>query len=192
MNAGPLTEFVSRVKQGRALDGFCLEIPESSYCKLDALGERVCRILVKLADADAEGKEEHHAMKMGPIDHPHWRFRFAHEDFFITTFSPVYPQESSRHAFGAGMAFMLFQPMTSFGRHGLVQDTPASATNWENPTSMRDKARVAFYNSGRPYHIPEHLPYPVAEHIVKSKKDNGTNCIKWWDHLDDIMKENKN
>jgi len=71
--------------------------------------------------------------------------------------------------------------MASFGRHGLREDTPASATNWTNPTSMRDKARVAFRKNGCPYHIPEKLPYPVAEHIVKPLQDDGTTCIRWWD-----------
>ena len=70
--------------------------------------------------------------------------------------------------------------MTSFARHGLTQDTPASATQWENPTSMRDKARVAFKKNGCPYHIPEELPYPVAEHVVKPLKDDGTACVQWW------------
>jgi len=182
LNAGPLAEFVARSKDGESLDGFCLEIPRSGYLKPDLLGESVRHLLTRLASLDPAPGEN--SMKMGPIDQPHWRFRFAGEDFFITTFSPVYQKDSSRHSFGASQAFMLFQPMESFGRHGLTEDTPASATNWSNPTSMRDKARVAFKENGCPYHIPEELPYPVAEHIVKPQKDDGTAFIRWWEPLD--------
>ena len=103
----------------------------------------------------------------------------------------MYKQDSSRFAFGAKNAFLLFQPMTSFGRHGLVEDTPASATNWKNPTSLRDKTRVAFKTNGCPYHIPEELPYPVAEHIVKPEKDDGTTCIRWWDNLQATKSDDK-
>ena len=74
--------------------------------------------------------------------------------------------------------------MTSFGRHGLTHDTPASATKWDNPISMRDKARVAFKNAGCPYHIPEELPYPVAEHVVKPVVDDGKNVVKWWEPIE--------
>jgi len=180
LNAGPLAEFVSQVvDEGEPLDGFCLEIPDAEYESGDKLGEKVGRLLAKLAELDPSPGEN--AMKMGPCDRPEWRFRFAGEDFFITTFSPRYPQDSSRQTFGATKAFMLFQPMTSFGRHGLTEDTPASATNWKAPTTLRDKARVAFRARGCPYHIPEELPYPVAEHIVKPIPDDGSSCVKWWE-----------
>lgn len=181
LNAGPLAEFVARSTNGEALDGFCLELPRTNY-GIENLGEDVCMLLTKFAELDPSPGEN--AMKMGPIDQPHWRFRFAGEDFFITTFSSEYKKESSRYAFKTNKSFVLFQPMTSFGRHGLVEDTPASATNWENPTTMRDKARVAFKNNGCPYHIPETLPYPVAEHIVKPAEDDGTSAIRWWEPVE--------
>ena len=75
----------------------------------------------------------------------------------------------------------LFQPMSSFARHKLPADTPASATEWDNPKTVRDKTRVAFKEAGRAYHIPETLPYPVAEHIVKPVEDNGENVVRWWE-----------
>jgi FPC/CPF motif-containing protein YcgG len=187
-NAGPLAEFVSQVQEGHALDGFCVELSGRARYFVEDLGKHVCWFLAKLAELDPAPGEN--AMKMGPIDQPHWRFRYAGEDFFITTFSPCYPQESSRHCFGSLKAFMLFQPMTSFGRHGLVQDTPASETEWERPKTMRDKARVAFKANGCPYHIPETLPYPVAEHIVKPEVDDGRGRVAWWKHLEDNGGEN--
>ena len=65
----------------------------------------------------------------------------------------------------------------------LTHDTPAFATKWDNPITMRDKARVAFKNASCPYHIPEELPYPVAEHVVKPMVDDGKNVVKWWDPI---------
>jgi hypothetical protein len=189
LNAGPLTEFVARSNNGEPLDGFCLELPGASYISPEHLGEKVRILLTKLAELDPSPGEN--AMKMGTIDHPHWRFRFAGEDFFLTVFSPTYGKDSSRYSFGVKKSFVLFQPRASFGRHGLNEDTPASATNWDNPTSMRDKARVAFKENGRPYYIPEELPYPVAEHIVKPAKDDGTTCIRWWEPLETKRASNK-
>lgn len=65
----------------------------------------------------------------------------------------------------------------------LTHDTPAFATKWDNPITMRDKARVAFKNASCPYHIPEELPYPVAEHVVKPMVDDGKNVAKWWEPI---------
>jgi FPC/CPF motif-containing protein YcgG len=159
-----------------------MQIPAPAWRTPEQLGEAVRHLLTKLSELDPSPGEN--AMKMGQIDKPHWRFRFAGEDFFITTFSPVYKENSSRYAFKARHAFALFQPIKSFGRHGLTEDTPESATNWDDPKTMRDKARVAFKKNGRPYYIPEELPYPVAEHIVKPHDDDGKNCIRWWEPLE--------
>jgi len=177
LNAAPLAEFAARCGNGEPLDGFCLEIPGYSW-RAEDLGKLVRKLLTELAEVDPSGEN---AMKMMPVNDVSWRFRFAEEDFFITTFSPLYKEGSSRYAFGANKSFLLFQPFSSFARHGLKEDTPASATNWQNPTSMRDKARVAFKEAGCPYHIPEELPYPVAEHVVKPENDDGTSVIRWWE-----------
>ena len=169
--------------------------PERVGITLDSQGwASVRQLLEALADMDPAAAVwgENAMKKMGPIDHPNWRFRFAGEDFFLTTLSRVYPKSSSRYAFDANSDFVLFQPMTSFGRHGLKTDTPASATQWEKPKTMRDKARVAFRNNGCPYHIPEQLPYPVAEHVVKPLEDNGTNVVKWWIPLVEEEEEKSN
>ena len=80
LNAGPLAEFVARSTVcGEPLDGFCLEVPGVQYGLAEWLGEKVLGLLTKLAALDPSPGEN--AMKMGPIDHPHWRFRFAGEDF---------------------------------------------------------------------------------------------------------------
>ena len=184
LNAGPLADFVNRFNNGDALDGFCLEIPtEYTGHTVERLGESIRNLLTKLSALDPSPGEN--SMKTLPIDHLHWRFRFAGEDFFLTTFSSVYGKQSSRYAFRAAYKsdFLLFQPIVSFGRHGLTEDTPASATNWDNPTSMRDNARVGFKANGCPYHIPETLPYPIAEHVVKPCMDDGINVVRWWEPL---------
>lgn len=182
LNAGPLAEFATRSMNREALDGFCMEIPCSPWCDVEYLGEKIRGLLTALADLDPS-PGENCMKKMGSIDNVQWRFRFAGEDWFITSFSPAYKEDSSRYSFGSTTSFLLFQPSTSFARHGMVEDTPASATNWKHPTTMRDKARVAFKQNGCPYHIPDTLPYPVAEHIVKPEKDDGTNVVRWWEPL---------
>mmetsp|Transcript_9105 Transcript_9105/g.19637 ORF Transcript_9105/g.19637 Transcript_9105/m.19637 type:complete len:540 (+) Transcript_9105:30-1649(+) len=179
LNAGPLMAFVDRLNTGENLDGFCLEIPSDFYrSTVDELGKAVKIVLTNLSQLDPSGEN---SMKMCPISDTKWRFRFAGEDFFLTTFSPAYKKESSRHSFGVNRLFILFQPLASFAHHGLTEDTPASDTNWNNPTSMRDKTRVAFHNNGCSYHIPETLPYAVAEHVVKPVQDDGKNVVRWWE-----------
>lgn len=66
LNAGPLAAFVARVNDGDKLDGFCVEIPHSSYVNVETLGKNVCCILAKLAELDPYPGEN--AMKMGPIE----------------------------------------------------------------------------------------------------------------------------
>lgn len=98
LNARPLAEFVARVDSGEALDGFCLEIPRSDWLDPKHLGEKVHQLLTMLAEVNPTPGEN--AMKKGPIDSSTWAFRFAGEDFFITTFSSAYKETSSRYTFG--------------------------------------------------------------------------------------------
>lgn len=186
MHAKPLAEFVSQLKTGeKKLDGFCIQLHNHSIWNEKTLARAVHETLNALSEYDPSRKENENlysnCMVHEDISKETWCYRFANENFFITTFSPFYPETSSRYSFHVYHSFMLLQPMSSFARHKLPADTPHSATNWENPTTIRDKTRVAFRDAGRPYYIPETLPYPVAEHIVKPKFDDGTNVIRWWE-----------
>jgi len=177
-----LIKFCGRIhvdKHGREkpLDGFCIEIDNEMTRKggPEEFGQCVLRMLSAISAQDPSGEN---VMKANYIDRPGWRFRFHSIDFFITTFAPCYPETSSRYTFGSDKAFILLQPEASFFRHKLPTDSPE--TDWENPRNIREKTRVAFKNAGRPYRIPQTTSYPMVEHIVKPKCDNGQNVVSWW------------
>eukprot|EP00567_Pseudictyota_dubia_P012202 CAMPEP_0197438466 /NCGR_PEP_ID=MMETSP1175-20131217/5463_1 /TAXON_ID=1003142 /ORGANISM="Triceratium dubium, Strain CCMP147" /LENGTH=457 /DNA_ID=CAMNT_0042968211 /DNA_START=93 /DNA_END=1466 /DNA_ORIENTATION=- len=177
-NVPALSEFVRRSNSGERLDGFCIELddPSAREGSPEDLGECVRRLLSELSKHDPAGDA---VMKKVPfVGSRGWRFRFGRADCFVTSFAPCYPNSSSRYAFGTGRAFVLLQPEASFARHNLPIDT--ATTQWENPRTVRDKARAAFKAAGRPYHIPETTHYPPAEHIVKPIVDDGTSVIRWW------------
>ena len=176
-NAAGLTEFCRRiVNEKEKLDGFCIELqdPLATHSSPQGLGVCVRRLLTVLSNQDPANENTTSKSYLGNRG---WRFRFAAVDFFITTFAPCYPKTHSRYAFGTGRVFVLFQPYTSFDR--LAADTPHTA--WDEPQTMRDKARVAYRDAGRSYHIPDTVHYPAAEHMVKPLKDDGNTVIRWWD-----------
>lgn len=186
-SASALAEFVRRSEADEGLDGFVLELDDDEARRSDenaveAFGECVRRALLALSDEDPAG-EARSVMRSNSIGSRSWHFRFAKASFFITTFAPCYPSSSSRFAFGAGRAFILLQPERSFLRHGLPADTPE--TNWEAPTTVRDKVRCAFRAAGRGYLIPPTTRYPMAPHIVKPLKDvEGAPEVKWWEEAE--------
>lgn len=175
----PLLDFCEQIAEGKqpALDGFCIEIDDEAATKggPEEFGQCVRRMLTAICDKDPAGEN---VMAASYIDRPGWRFRFHSTDFFVTTFAPCYPETSSRYGFGSNKAFILLQPEISFLRHGLPADSPE--TDWESPRNIREKARVAFKNAGRPYYIPETTSYPMVEHIVKPLCDDGKRVIRWW------------
>jgi hypothetical protein len=178
-NLPALTEFCRRVQEGEALDGFCLDLDdeEARQGGPAGLGESVRQFLTKLSDEDPA---EAQAMRTPLVSSRGWKFQFAGIEFFVTTFAPFYPRSSSRYAFGSERVFVLLQPLSSFSRHKLPPDTTASETNWTQPKTIRDHTRVAFHKAGRPYHIPETISYPPAEHIVKPLHDDNSSVIRWW------------
>lgn len=110
-----------------------------------------------------------------------WVFQFNRVTFFITTFAPCYPETNSRYGFESDHAYILFQPEVSFAQHDLPSDTPE--TNWDDPQTVRDRTRVAYLRSGRPYKIRETLYYPMVHDIVKPLKDHDSDdVIEWWIH----------
>mmetsp|Transcript_17613 Transcript_17613/g.38511 ORF Transcript_17613/g.38511 Transcript_17613/m.38511 type:complete len:378 (-) Transcript_17613:81-1214(-) len=177
--APQLALFVGKINEGEPIDGFCIELVDSSARNggPKELGEAVRKMLSSLSELDPLNEN---MMQVNFVGSRGWRMRFAGEDFFVTSFSPAYPSTSSRYAFGSPHAFLLLQPEKSFARHRLPDDT--ADTNWEAPKTIRDKTRVAYKEAGRPYHIPVTIEYPPAEHIVKPLNDDGRNesVVRWW------------
>jgi FPC/CPF motif-containing protein YcgG len=104
-----------------------------------------------------------------------WVFEFCKRTFFITTFSPCYPQTHSRYSFESSNSYVLFQPESSFARHNLEPFT--IHTNWTQPKTIRDKIRVAYKQAGREYLIRDH---PLSYEIIKPMVNESTNVIEWW------------
>ncbi|KAL5490885.1 hypothetical protein EMCRGX_G016081 [Ephydatia muelleri] len=145
------------------LDGFVFELPGEEFGQdVHKFGQGVRRILRCLSDYDPAG---YHCMNKSYLDKIGWAFEFNEIPIFVTTFAPCYPSNHSRFAFETKNAFVLLQPMYSFVIHDIGKDT--AYTNWDNPTTVRDKIRVAYKENGRPYYIRNVVIYPTAHDIVK-------------------------
>ena len=167
------------IGQYRHLDGFMFELGGADLGQdVSDFGEGVRRVLLSLSDADPANV---HCMDLPYIDQKGWVFSFNKHPIFVTTFAPCYPPTSSRFAFGSQFGFILLQPMYSFVLHDIGKDTPL--TNWADPKSARDRIRVAYKRSGRPYYIRNTIYYPTVHDIVKpvrDMEDNADNIIQWW------------
>ena len=158
------------------LDGFVFELPGDEFGKdVNSFGRGIRRILKCISDHDPAG---FHCMNKSYLSKVGWSFEFDGVPIFVTTFAPCYPETHSRYAFGAQHAFVLLQPMYSFAIHDNGEDTPH--TNWECPITVRDKIRVAYKESGRPYYIRDTIVYPAAHDIVKPLKEGVGDLVRWW------------
>lgn len=161
-------------------DGFVFEIRGEEYASsIEVFGQTVRRVLLTISDLDPR---KANCMRKSYIDKRGWCFEFARETFFVTTFAPCFPSNHSRYGFGCKSSFVLFQPEYSFAWHNIESDTPE--TNWENPTTVRDKIRVEFRNHGRDYEIPDTIYYPPALHIVRPLRPTDPP-ITWWRPLEE-------
>ena len=128
-----------------------------------------------ISDHDPSG---FYCMNKSYVSKVGWSFEFGGSPIFVTTFAPCYPETHSRYAFGAENSFILLQPMYSFAIHDIGEDTPH--TNWECPVTVRDKIRVAYKVSKRPYYIRDTIYYPAAHDIVKPLKEGIGEVVEWW------------
>lgn len=96
----------------------------------------------------------------------------------IATFAPCYPACHSRFAFGASNSYVLLQPEISFARHSLPPDTP-NTTRRSHPKTVRDRIRIAFRETGRPYLIQIAIHCPMVWDVVKPLHV-GDDSVKWW------------
>lgn len=158
------------------LDGFVFELPGDEFGQdVHTFGQGVRRVLKFISNNDPSG---FHCMNKSYLSKIGWSFEFAGVPIFVTTFAPCYPETHSRYAFGAEHAFILLQPMYSFAIHDIGEDTPH--TNWECPVTVRDKIRVAYKESNRPYYIRDTVIYPAAHDIVKPLKEGTGELVEWW------------
>ena len=158
------------------LDGFVFALPGKEFGHdIQQFGQGVRRVLKCISDHDPKG---FHCMNKSYLSKVGWSFEFNGVPIFITTFAPCYPSNHARFAFGAEQAFILFQPMYSFAIHDIGQDTPH--TNWDNPTTVRDKIRIAFKENNRGYYIRDTIYYPAAHDIVKPLKEGEGEVVEWW------------
>lgn len=136
------------------------------------------KILRYLSDHDPAKR---HCMSVSPsqINKASWVFEFDRVTFFITTFTPHYPENHPRYAHASrNYCHILFQPDISFLRHNLSDDTPE--TNWDHPKTNRDKIRVAFRDHGRDYPIRPTIYYPQAQDMIRPLSNDLNDLVQWW------------
>eukprot|EP00056_Hartaetosiga_gracilis_P006567 m.97794 g.97794 ORF g.97794 m.97794 type:complete len:463 (+) comp12504_c0_seq1:270-1658(+) len=159
------------------VDGFLFHLPAGNT--LEEHGDNVNTLLRQISDCDKASSKN--CMDDLGVDKAGWSFVFANKDFFVTSFSPCYPSNSSRYQFGVNDAsFVFFQPSSSFLLHGLGNDTPKSATQWQRPMTNRDKTRCAFWKHDREYFIPEVPALTPLVHQIVSPLSPHTKALSWW------------
>lgn len=161
-----LADFVRQSDADEKLDGFVVELPNDT--SFAAFADSVRRGLTLLSDADPAGEAVMRKKYIGEIG---WHFRFAGAPFFVTTFSPFYPESSPRYAFGAEAAFVLLQPERSFLRHNLPADDGTAP-------GVRKFVRAAFAASGRAF-VPPPPRSANAHQVVRPLKE-GDPPVRWW------------
>lgn len=196
----PALSLFMRLAQGRALDGFVIELRGAQYARdVQAFGRAVFFLLRALCDLEPRpcGCMRRGAAALGEYG---WWYDAAHEFCFVTTFAPFYPASHSRHAYGAGgrdSAWIVLQPEFSFARRNIA--CGHEPTEWHAPRSERDRVRVAFLERGQNYvkrdvdarnadFVRHHARGaddtngPTAWQIVRQVENNGIQSyFPWWD-----------
>jgi hypothetical protein len=158
----------------RAIDGMVLWLDSTDCSSLEGFAQLVRAALIFLSSRDPSNYD---CMSKSWVGKRGWRFSFAGEDLFVTTFAPCYDRSSSRFAFGAAGGFILFQAYHSFVTHCVGSDM--AHTNWDNPTSVRDRIRCRFKQHGAEYTIPADVNRPIAWQIVQPLR-NSDPVVEWW------------
>ncbi|CAF2054001.1 unnamed protein product [Rotaria magnacalcarata] len=162
-----------------SIDGYVIEIPHNhATATIEDFGRIFKQILRFLSDHDPAKR---HCMNVSPsrIGQNGWVFEFYRITFFITTFTPHYPETHPRYSHGFNnYCHILFQPELSFLRHNLPDDTPD--TNWIEPITSRDKTRVAFRDHGREYPIRPTIYYPPSHDMIRPLSNDLADIVEWW------------
>mmetsp|Transcript_23836 Transcript_23836/g.34961 ORF Transcript_23836/g.34961 Transcript_23836/m.34961 type:complete len:273 (-) Transcript_23836:151-969(-) len=172
----PLSIFTHLVANGHLIDGFLYEIKGEEYGhSVESLSRTLKRTLKVISDNDPL---ELRCMNMKSMGSTSWYFTYSSVSFFITTFAKFYPQNHSRHMYSSqNSCFILLQPELSFLYRKIGPDSPT--TQWDHPTTIRDKIRVSFRDHGMEYKIPPSLHYSVASTYVSPL--NSTDApVQFW------------
>ncbi|EGD82779.1 hypothetical protein PTSG_03429 [Salpingoeca rosetta] len=157
------------------IDAFVIALPPAST--IQEHGSNVRRLLTWLSDMDPSGRR----CMAKSVDKSRWVFTFAGNEFFITTFAPCYPRQSSRYQFGVrDAAFILFQPYHSFLLHRVGVETSRSETNYTHPANVRDEIRARFARHGSPYFVPEDPARMPNCHQAVSPLTLHAPAVRWW------------
>jgi hypothetical protein len=207
---GKSAKLVNNIPKTEQLDGFVVEIIGEDFGNtVDNFAQIVRRTLQFFSDNDPVAIEAHAQRDYSSstdvyhhrgvdirclrplnrsaheINSSAWYYRFLGESYFITTFAPCYPVNHSRHSFSGeesqNSCFVLFQPEFSFLYHNISADT--ALTEWESPTTDRDRIRAAYRKNNREYYVPQSSNYPTAQHIVpplENKDFAQEKYVKWW------------
>jgi len=165
-------------KRLKPLDGFVMEVIGKQYCSTyENFKETAHKVLVELG-----GKEEEIAKRTDG-----WHVSYQGEPCFISTFAPFYSPSSSRYMFQLSSAssisslfsifkssslyscFILIQPRCSFQLYSLSPLTTEEGTEWQNPTTIRDRIRCLYKKHGRKYFILKDLDNFVYPIVVGNK-----------------------
>jgi YqcI/YcgG family len=150
-------------------DGAVLEIPDpAAGATVERLGHTVKAVVGGLVAIDPASNG---AAQLA-IEDPRWTFTFAGETFFVVTFAPCYPADSSRHAFGLTATYVLLQARSSFVRRWAPGQTRL-------PDRSREEIRRRFATAGRPYDLAITLSPLEAHRFVKPDRP-GTPPVCWW------------
>lgn len=128
--------------------------------------------------------ESEHMLDGVPTGRRGWRFEFADEKFFVTTFTPAYGPKHPRHAAGA-WSFILLQPDFSFSlTHDVGADHPPMPADAPPETwSVRERVRRRFAGAERPYYVPHAHRFPQSILYVPHRDERLAEAgwhWQWW------------
>lgn len=128
--------------------------------------------------------ESEHLLDGVPTGRRGWRFEFADEKFFVTTFTPAYGPKHPRHAVGA-WSFILLQPDFSFSlTHNVGADHPPMPADAPPETwSVRERVRRRFTAAERAYYVPHAHRFPQSILYVPHRDERLAEAgwhWQWW------------
>ncbi|EDQ90106.1 uncharacterized protein MONBRDRAFT_36681 [Monosiga brevicollis MX1] len=186
------------------IDGFVIDFHHPhKLVTVDDHARAVNDLLVFLSTHDPSGR---HCMASQRVGRLGWTVSFGEAEYFVTTFCNAYHPGISRRCEAEGVSLILFQPYNSFLLHNIGDETPKSATCWDNPRHIRDRIRYVifsvaasvvfarlmenpfgcahrakFHAHGVWYPIAEAPQlYPAAYNIVLPNKADDNIVVDWW------------
>jgi YqcI/YcgG family protein len=154
----------TRIADSEGLDGYILEVSGTECGNSVAnLSRLLFKILSYLSDVDPA---EDRAMQM-TVEDPNWQFSFNGMRLFIAAFAPCYDDTSSRFAYGQESVFILFQPESSFDRHGIDR-------------SVKERIRSRFRRRGQPLDLVI-MEQPLEAPRYVKPLHVGDLIVRWWD-----------